>query len=205
MPKCPTAIRPGRPAGHELPVLRAHDAVPELRAGERAHRQRSARRPSRQPDLGHEAAPVGLEQHVPRGALPGDRLDVRHHARDRHDARAERALELRREHRHRHAHRRADRREDRSRGRRHPHGLRLPGRAAVERVEYRTRQDGAAGCGDVRAHDLAVPEQLQVPAQPGLARRRQVQPRQERELARSVLRRRLHRSGARLRLSPGGA
>ena len=72
--------------------------------------------------------------------------DVGPHARDRHDARAERALELRREHRHRHAHRRADRREDRSRSRRRPHGLRLPGGAAVERRRVSARQDRAARC-----------------------------------------------------------
>ena len=72
-------------------------------------------------------------------------------------------------------------------------------------VEYRLDKTEQPDTATVRAHDVAVPEQLQVPAQSGLARGRQVQPREERELARAVLRRRLHRSGARLRLSPGGA
>ena len=60
--------------------------------------------------------------------------------------------------------------EDRSRGGRRAHGLRFRRRAALERSRVSPRQDAAAGSADVRAHDMAVPEQLQVPADAGLAR-----------------------------------
>ena len=68
-------LGPGGRLGTNFLYSERTTLVSELRAGERAHRQRPARRPSRQPDLRHEAAPVGFEQHVRRGALPGDRLD----------------------------------------------------------------------------------------------------------------------------------
>ena len=87
---------------------------------------------------GVKRALSGQLQRLPRGALPGHRLADRPHARDRHDPRAERALEPRRQRRHRHADRLADRREDRSRGRRVPHGLRLRGVQFSSAVEYRS-------------------------------------------------------------------
>ena len=119
--------------------------VPELRAGERAHRQRPARRPPRQPDLRHEAPPVGLRAACSSRSATRRRIRMSGltHAtgmtlapNERWNFGANTDIGTLTDD--------ADRREDRSRSRRRPHGLRLRGRAAVERRRVSTRQDASS-------------------------------------------------------------
>ena len=69
-------------------------------------------------------------------------------------------------------------------------------------VEYRSDDAQQPDATEHPARHVAVPEQLQVSALGRLARGRQAQSFDERELAGAVLRWRLHRSRGRLRLSP---
>ena len=117
---------------HELSAQRPHDAVLELRARERAHRQRLARdaRQRRQHRRRRQDAAVGQHERVSRGALSEQRVPVGPHALDGHQLGADGAAEPRREHRHRHAARRADGRRDRAPRGRLPHRLRVHARCS---------------------------------------------------------------------------
>ncbi len=100
-----------RQGPHELPAQRSYDVVLELRARERAHRQRLARhaRQRRQHRRRRQDASVGQHQRVSRGALSEQRrLLVGSHALDGYQLGAHGAAQSRCEHRHRHAAQRGD-------------------------------------------------------------------------------------------------
>ena len=196
--------RPRRALRHELPADGAHDSLHELRARERAHGQRHGgdagqRRQSRRR---RQDAALGQLERLCRGTTAGRRLVVGPHALRGRESRSDRAAELKRQHRLRHPARHAHGRGDQSPGRRLQRRLRLRRLAVLERRRVPLRRDRAARSVVHDARDLALPQQLQVPDQPERAPARQAQPRRQRELARAVLRRRLHRGRARLRLSP---
>ena len=71
-------------------------------------------------------------------------------------------------------------------------------------IEYRRDDAEQLDTTHTETDRVAVPQQLQVPADAGLARGRQAEPLGQRQLARRVLRRRLHRGRGRLRV-PSGA
>ena len=184
-----------RQGRHELSAQRPHHAVLELRARERAHRQRPARdaRQRGQYRRRRQDAAIGQHERVSRGALSQQRLVVGPHPCDGHQLGADRAAQSRREHRHRHAARRADGRRDRPPRRRLPRRLRVQRAAALERRRVPLRRDRSARSLAEHSQDVALAEQLQVPALGRGALARQAQPLRQRELARPVLRRRLHR------------
>ena len=92
----PRRPRTGWQARHELPGVREHAALSQLRAGQRAGGQRPARAQG-QPDPRCEDAPVGQRERLPREPLPAHGLDERPDPRHGDEPRADGALEPRRQ------------------------------------------------------------------------------------------------------------
>ena len=105
---------------------------------------------------------------------------------------------------HRHADRRADRREDRSRGRRHPHAVTASAVQLSSAVEFRFDKTEQPNAESSERTTWLFRNSFKFQLDPDWRIVGKFNSRQERELARAVLRRRLHRRRDRLRLSPRG-